>query len=82
LEAGLEYLLESGVSADQFDVAVADAVLDVVRFEERPGWRGEYLSHWASILPFEGGPDSSRFFFFISVSVSSIYRLPLLINKY
>jgi hypothetical protein len=69
--------------ADLFDFAVADPVLDVIRLEERPRWRRAYLSHCASIFPLDETPGSSRFFFFISVSVSSIYRLPpLLINKY
>lgn len=82
MEAGLEDLLESRVAADHFNITVADLVLDVIGLEERPGLREPYLSQRASILPFEAAPGSSRFFFFINVSVSSIYRLPLLINKY
>jgi hypothetical protein len=83
LQVGFQDFLQAGIPADLFYLAVADLVLDIVGLEEGSGWGGSYFSHWASTLPFDGTPGSSRFFFLISVSVSSIYRLlPLLINKY
>lgn len=80
LEAGFEYFSDALVATDAFYLPIADFVFDVVWLEEGPGWGEGYLSQLASILPL--GIGSSMSFFLISVSVSSIYRLPLLINKY
>jgi hypothetical protein len=80
LEVGLEYFGDAFIATYTFYLPIADLILDVVWLEEGPVWGGGYLSQMASILPL--GTGSSMSFFLISVSVSSISRLPLLINKY